>query len=310
MQAWRIVAGSKIEGLKRTALARAELQPTQVRVRTHAATLNFRDLMIVNGWYPLASDREIIPGSDAAGTITEVGSEVTRWRPGDRVATTFFPRWIEGQATPDKIGDALGGGGDGVFAEELVLSENQFVRVPAHLNDAQAATLTCAGVTAWHALFVAGQTRPGDTVLLLGTGGVSIWALQLAKAAGARVIITSSSDAKLEHAVKLGADATINYKNVPDWHVEARRLTDGAGADLVLEVGGSKTVMQSIAATRIAGTVAIIGAVSGPGGAIDPMMLIGGSTRLQGIYVGSRQMHEDLARFVEVAKIAPVVDRV
>lgn len=310
MQAWRIVAGSKIDGLKRSALARAELQPTQVRVRTLAATLNYRDVMIANGWYPLATRGEIIPGSDASGTVTEVGSQVTRFRPGDRVATTFFPHWIDGRATPQKLADALGGGGDGVFAQELVLSEEQFVRVPSHLDDAQAATLTCAGITAWHALFIAGQVKPGDTVLLLGTGGVSIWALQLAKAAGARVIITSSSDAKLEHAARLGADATINYLSVPDWQVEARRLTDGAGVDLVLEVGGSKTIGQSMAATRMAGTVAIIGAVSGPGGTIDPLTLIGGGTRLLGIYVGSRQMHEDLARFVEVAQIRPVVDRV
>lgn len=310
MKAWRIVAGTQIEGLKLAEEKPRALGPLDVRVRPFAASLNFRDIMILNGWYPMAGTSAIVPGSDASGEVVEIGAAVSRFKVGDRVATSFFPDWIDGRVSRAKLASALGGGSDGVLAQELVMSQEAFVRSPGHLDFAQAATLSCAGVTAWHALFVAGQIRPGQTVLLLGTGGVSMWALLLAKAAGARVIITSSSDEKLARARSLGAHETINYRQQPDWDNEVLRLTDGAGADLVVEVGGSKTVMHSIASTRMGGTVAIIGAVSGPGGAVDPMMLIGGATRLQGIYVGSRQMHEDLARFVEVAEIRPVVDSV
>ena len=180
---------------------------------------------------------------------------------------------------------------------------------PAHLDYAEAATLTCAGVTAWNALFVTGGLKPGQTVLLLGTGGVSIWALQLAKAAGARVIITSSSDAKLERTRKLGADALINYANIPEWSVEARKLTGGEGVDLVLEVGGEKTAAQSLASVRMQGSVVVIGGVSGFGGAVAPRALISGALRMHGVYVGSRQMHEELARFVSQVQLKPVVDR-
>ena len=310
MKAWRIVAGSQIAGLTLVDEAPKALGPHDVRVRPHAAALNFRDLMVINGWYPAVSKDPLVPGSDAAGEVVETGSAVTRLKVGDRVATSFFPDWIEGQPTRAKLATALGGGGAGVLTQDLVLDENALVRSPAHLDYAQAATLPCAGVTAWRALFVVGQIKPGETVLLLGTGGVSIWALQLAKAAGARVIITSSSDEKLARARTLGADETVNYKTTPDWEAEVVRLTGGVGADLVLEVGGSQTIMKSISATRLGGTVAVIGAVSGPGAALEPMSLIGSSVRLQGIYVGSREMHEQLARFVEVAGIRPVVDSV
>jgi NADPH:quinone reductase-like Zn-dependent oxidoreductase len=310
MKAWRIAAGAQLEGLKLVDEKPQALGPHDVRMRPLAASLNFRDLMIINGWYPLVGKEPIIPGSDAAGEVTETGPAVTRFKVGDRVATSFFPDWTEGRATRAKLSTALGGGSNGVLTQDLVLNENALVRSPAHLDFAQASTLSCAGVTAWNALFVGGQVKPGDTVVLLGTGGVSIWALLLAKAAGCRVIITSSSDEKLARARSLGADDTINYKNQPDWDNDVLRLTDGVGADLVVEVGGSKTVMKSISCSRLGGTVAIIGAVSGPGAAVEPMSLIASSTRLQGIYVGSRQMHEDLARFVEVAGIRPVVDSV
>ena len=310
MKAWRIVAGAQIDGLKMVDEQPKALGPRDVRVRPRAAALNFRDMMIVNGWYPLVGKDPIIPGSDAAGEVIETGAAVTRFKAGDRVATSFFPDWIEGRPTRAKLGTALGGGSEGILAQDVVLGEQALVRSPAHLTFAEAATLSCAGVTAWHALFASTACKPGDTVVLLGTGGVSIWALQLAKAAGLRAIITSSSDEKLERARGLGADATINYRTHPDWDIEVLRHTDGAGADLVVEVGGSKTITKSIASTRLGGTVAIIGAVSGPGGAVDPMSLIAGSTRLQGVYVGSRQMHEDLARFVEVTGIRPIVDSV
>jgi NADPH:quinone reductase-like Zn-dependent oxidoreductase len=314
MKTWRVVAGSHVEGLKLSDEAPGTLAPTQVRVRLRAASLNYRDTMVLRGMYPGASPTPLVPGSDGAGDVVETGSAVTRFKVGDKVATSFFPDWIEGRPTPQKIAGALGGGGAGTpaagtLAEEIILGEHSLIRSPGHLGYAEAATLTCAGVTAWRALFVAACIRPGETVLLLGTGGVSIWALQLAKAAGARVIITSSSDAKLARARQLGADEVINYTNMPEWSGEVRRLTDGQGADAVLEVGGEKTIGQSLASVRMDGTIVIIGAVSGVGGAILPRQLITGSTRVQGVYVGSRGMHEDLARFVELAKIVPVVDR-
>lgn len=314
MKTWRIVAGSHVDGLKLSDEAPGQLGPTHVRVRLRAASLNFRDLMVVHGWYPVGSQEPLVPGSDGAGDVIECGSAVKRFKVGDRVTTSFFPDWVEGRPTPQKIAGALGGGGTGgggagTFAEEILLPEHALIRSPRHLSYAEAATLTCAGVTAWRALFVVAQLRPGETVLLLGTGGVSIWALQLAKAAGARVIITSSSDAKLAKAKELGADEVINYTTTPEWSGEARRLTDGEGADVVVEVGGEKTIGQSLASVRMAGTIVIVGAVSGMGGAIAPRQLITGATRVQGVYVGSREMHEELARFVEVAKIRPVVDR-
>ncbi|MEO8308356.1 MAG: NAD(P)-dependent alcohol dehydrogenase [Pseudomonadota bacterium] len=309
MKTWRVVAGSHLDGMKLMDEAPASLQSNQVRVRLRAASLNFRDTMVSRGMYPNSSSTPLVPGSDGAGDVIETGGAVTRFKVGDRVTTSFFPDWIEGPPTPQKVAGALGGGGAGTFAQEIVLAEHSLIRSPHHLGYAQAATLTCAGVTAWRALFVAAQVRPGETVLLLGTGGVSIWALQLAKAAGARVIITSSSDVKLARARELGADEVINYTNTPEWSGEVRRLTHGMGVDAVLEVGGEKTIGQSLASVRMDGTIVIIGAVSGVGGAILPRQLITGSTRVQGVYVGSRSMHEELARFVELTQIVPVVDR-
>ena len=310
MKNWHIAAGGKIEGLTLAPATPGVPGPLQVSVRMRAMSLNYRDLMVLNGWYPVSTKAPLVPGSDGAGEVLAVGAGVTRFKPGDRVVTSFFPEWVEGRVSPAKIAGALGGGGAGTFTEELLIGEQALVHAPAHLDFTEAATLTCAGVTAWNALFVTGGIQPGNTVLLLGTGGVSIWALQLAKAAGARVIITSSSDVKLEKARALGADATINYQTHPEWAGEVRRLTEGSGVDLVLEVGGEKTIEQSLAAVRMGGAIVIIGGVSGFGGAIVPRALISNATRVQGVYVGSRQMHEDLARFVSIAKIRPVVDRV
>ncbi len=309
MHTWRVTPGGRIEGLQKGEAGRPALGPLEVRVRLKCASLNYRDLMIANGWYPVSTQAPLVPGSDGAGEVIETGAAVTRFKTGDRVATSFFPNWVEGRVTGPKLAGALGAGGVGTLGQELVLPELGLVRSPAHLDFAQAATLTCAGVTAWNALFVAGRIRPGETVLLLGTGGVSIWALQLAKAAGARVIITSSSDEKLAKAKTLGADETINYVTSPEWGAEAKRLTGGEGADLVLEVGGEKTIPQTLAAARLGGTVIIIGGVSGFGGAVNPRALIGGVLRMQGVFVGSRRMHENLARFVEQQRLQPVVDR-
>ena len=310
MKTWRVIAGGGIDGLNLEDERPGPLGPRQVRVRNRATTLNFRDLAVLKGGYPVSTQGPMVPCSDGAGDVVETGGEVTRFRTGDRVVTSFFPGWTEGRVSPARVAGALGGGGTGTLAEEIVVDQDALARIPDSLNYNEAAALTCAGVTAWHALFVTGALPPGGTVLLLGTGGVSVWGLQLAKAAGARVIITSSSDAKLDRARALGADGTINYRSVEKWSAEVRKLTGGEGADLVLEVGGEKTFAESLASTRMGGTIAVIGGVSGFGGAMAPRQLIMGGTRVQGIYVGSRQMLEDLARFVEVAKIRPVIDRV
>jgi len=311
MKTGRVPAGGQIEGLRLVEEAGAGAGPGQVRVRLSAGALNFRDLMVVRGGYALAGDGTLVPGSDGVGKVVETGSGVTQLAVGDRVATSFFPEWVDGPMTPAGLAGALGGGQAGTFAQEIILPEHALVKSPEHLTDAEAATLTCAGTTAWHALFEAARVQPGNTVLLLGTGGVSIWALQLAKAAGCRVLITSSSDAKLEKARALGADDTINYTRTAEWSTEVRRLTGGEGVDLVLEVGGEKTLPRSLASVRMQGTVVTIGAVSGSAGSgIPPRALIGGAVRLQGVYVGPRRYHEKLARFVATAKIRPVVDRV
>ncbi len=310
MKTWRVAAGSGIDGLALGDETPARPGPAQVRVRVHATTLNYRDLLIVRGPYPVSTQAPLVPGSDAAGVVVEAGSAVTRFKVGDRVTTSFFPNWEDGRMTRAGITGALGGGDAGTFAGEIVLDERALVRSPAHLDFAEASALTCAGTTAWNALFVSGGLKPGQTVLLLGTGGVSIWALQLAKTAGARVIITSSSDDKLAKARAMGADAGINYTQVPEWGAEVRKLTDGEGADLVLEVGGEKTFGQSLAAVRMQGIIAVIGGVSGLGGTMVPRQLVGVAVRMQGVYVGSRTMQEDLARFVTVAGIKPVIDSV
>lgn len=310
MQVYQIKAGGKINGL--TQVQRPVIEPAahEVQIRVHAVSLNFRDLMVVDGGYLESSDVPIVPCSDGAGEVVAVGSEVTRFQVGDRVAATFFPKWIDGQPTPYNTVDPLGAGVDGMLADMVIAHEDSLVAIPDHLDYNEAATLPCAAVTAWNALLEAGGLRAGDSVLLLGTGGVSIWALQIAKAAGIKTIITSSSDAKLERARELGASETINYSKTPEWQDEVLHLTDGQGVDLVLEVGGQGTLTRSIACARMGGTVAIIGGVSGFGGDINPFALISGAKRLAGIFVGSRRMFEDLNRFLDITGLQPVIDRV
>ncbi len=311
MQAYQIQAGADIAGLTRIQTEPRAPGPREVRVRMRAVSLNFRDLMVARGQYLAASNDPVVPASDGAGEVVEVGHEVRRFAPGDRVVTSFFPQWIEGDPTPENTALSLGAVVEGVLAEEIVLDEQALVSMPEHLDFAEAATLPCAAVTAWNALFVATGLRPGHSVLLQGTGGVSIWALQLARAAGLRTIVTSSSDAKLARARDLGADATINYRSTPDWQDEALRVTGGRGVDLVLDVGGEDTLARSLAAVRFGGTVAVIGGLGGLGGAaISPLALIGGGKRVVGIYVGSRRSAEDLYRLVAQTGLRPLVDRV
>lgn len=308
MQAYRIRPGTGIDALERFQPEQAPLAARQVRMRTHAVSLNYRDLTTARGDHH-PSEKFVIPCSDSAGEVIGVGAEVTRFKAGDRVASIFYPRWLDGEPAPEKIAASLAGSVDGVLAEESTFHEDALVRIPAHLDYVEASTLPCAGVTAWHALFVAGRLQPGKLVLVLGTGGVSLWALQLAKAAGYRVIITSSDDRKLERAHALGADAVINYQTMPEWDAEAVRLSGGRGADLVVEVGGKGTLKRSIAAARMGGTVSIVGGLTGYGGELEPFAMIRGLKHLVGVLVGSRAMAEDLCRFVELAGLRPVIDR-
>jgi NADPH:quinone reductase-like Zn-dependent oxidoreductase len=311
MNAWKLKAGSGVAALARTDAAVREPGPHEVVVKIHAASLNYRDLMYARGDYLGLGDATLVPVADGAGEVVEVGSAVTRFKRGDRVINNYFPYWIDGGPTPSKVRVSPGAQVDGVLAERFVADEQAFVRIPAHLSYEEAATMSCAGITAWNALFADGRAHPGATIALLGTGGVSIWALQLAHAAGLRTIITSSSDEKLERARQLGADATINYRATPDWQNEVLRLTEGAGADIVVEVGGRDTLPRSIAATKMGGIVSIIGGLSSFAGPELPLLpVIGGIRRLQGVMVGSREMLEDVANLVAAWQIRPVVDRV
>ena len=311
MRAYQILPGDGIDGLQCVDFPHRELGNGEVRVRVHAVSLNYRDLMVASGNYLVTVDDPIIPCSDGAGEVVATGPGVTRLQPGDRVAASFFPYWHDGPTGPDKIRHALGGDIDGMLAEEVVLDEDALVKIPDGMTYVDAATLPCAGVTAWNAIFESSNAiRPGDTVLLLGTGGVSILGLQLARAAGLNAIITSSSDAKLQRARELGARHVINYRTTPEWQEEVLRVTDGVGAQVVLEVGGQGTVNRSIASSAMGGSVAIIGGVSGFGGDVNPATLLAGAKRLVGIFVGSRAMLEKVVRFADATGLQPVVDRV
>jgi NADPH:quinone reductase-like Zn-dependent oxidoreductase len=281
----------------------------QVVVRVKATSLNYRDLMTVKHGGRFRDLRlPLIPLSDGAGEVVKVGDGVTRVKPGDRVAGIFMQTWLAGEPAPAHARSALGGAIDGMLAEQVVLHEDGLVPVPEYMSYEDAATLPCAAVTAWQALVTKGGLKAGDTVLVLGTGGVSIFALQFAQVAGARVIITSSSDAKLARARQLGAADVINYKTTPDWDKRVLELTAGMGVDHVIEVGGAGTLGKSLQAVRVGGTVSLIGILGGPG-EIDPMPVLMKSLRLQGIYVGSREMFEAMNQAMTTHKIRPVIDR-
>lgn len=282
----------------------------EVLVRMTAASLNYRDYMVVTGIYNPTLKCPIVPLSDGAGVVEEVGEGVTRFKKGDRVAAIFMQRWIDGPPTREKIASALGGGIDGVLREFAVFSQEGLVAVPPSLSDQEAAALPCAAVTAWHALFEHTPMAPGNTVLIQGTGGVSVFALQFAHAAGLRTIITSSSDRKLERARQLGANETVNYKQTPDWDEAARKLTAGQGVDHVVEVGGSDTMPRSLRAVRMQGAISVIGVLSGADQTVSPIAILMNSVRVQGIYVGSRPMFERMNLAIEFHRIKPVIDRI
>ena len=310
MRAFEIVAGSSsLEGLRRCERPTPEPMPTQILVRMQAASLNYRDLLVARGHYmggPLAANT--VPLSDGVGEVVAVGGAVTRFRKGDRVSGTFFRGWNDG-APPRRNLVSLGAPpADGMLAEAVIFDEEDAVAVPASLSAVAAATLPCAAVTAWRSLVDIGRVEPGETVLLLGTGGVSMFALQFARMAGARVIITSSSDEKLERARALGADGCINYRTTPAWDQEAIKLTNGRGADHVLDVGGSATLSQSIASVAIGGHVAMIGVISGFGSPCSPYGLLGKQATLSGVYVGSRGHFERMNQAIAAHELQPVID--
>ena len=284
--------------------------PGQVLIRVQAVSLNYRDLLMAKGLYNPKLKLPIIPVSDGAGEVVATGAGVTRFKPGDRVAASFMPDWVDGPPDDEKGRSALGGGGVGMLAELAVLPEHGLVRIPSHLNIEEAATLPCAGVTAWNALVESGGIKPGDTVLVQGTGGVSLFALQFARMAGARVIATSSSDQKLARALELGAAEGINYKTTPDWDKRARELTGGKGVDQIIEVGGAGTLARSMRAVRTGGYIALIGVLSGVTAEVNPMPILMKNIRVQGIFVGSRAMFEAMNRAIEIAGMHPVIDRV
>ncbi len=307
MQAYEIQGEDGIDALALVERESPEPGPGQVKLRVAATSINYRDLNTIRypGRIGLAFPR--IPNSDASGEITAVGPGVVRYKPGDRVAGCFFQDWQSGAVSAPVMASALGGALDGVLAGEVVRNERGVVPIPEHLSFAEAATLPCAALTAWHALVVKGGLKAGDTVLLLGTGGVSIFALQFVAMHGARAIVTSKSDEKLERAKAMGAWATVNYTEHPEWAKQVLDLTDGRGVDHVVEVGGAGTLEQSIEATRVGGHVALIGVLTM--GSINPMPILRKSIRLNGIYVGSRAMFEDMNAAIEVAGLRPVIDR-
>jgi NADPH:quinone reductase-like Zn-dependent oxidoreductase len=300
---------TSLDGLVRADRPDPQPGPREILIRVRATSLNYRDQMIVTGNYFGGSvSRNTIPLSDGAGEVAAVGAGVTRFKTGDRVAGTFFQGWISGPMV--ERFPALGNPLDGTLAEYIVLHEDGVVAIPPSISFEQAATLPCAALTAWNALFVSGKAvKPGDTVLCLGTGGVSIAGLQFAKAAGARVIVTSSSDEKIKRACILGASDGVNYKRFPDWEKEVSRLTGGRGADHIIESGGAGSLTRSFEAAAFGGKVALIGFLAGAKGDINPAILMMKSGAMVGIGVGSRAMFEDMNRAIEVNKIQPLVDK-
>jgi NADPH:quinone reductase-like Zn-dependent oxidoreductase len=279
--------------------------PGEVVVRLEAASINYRDLATITA--PAAARLPLVPLSDGAGRVTQVGEGVSRVAVGDLVMPSFFPRWLAGPPSPASLA-ALGGVMDGVAQDEIALPADGVSKAPAHFDAAEAATLPCAAVTAWRALMVEGRLMAGQTVLVQGTGGVSIFALQFAKLAGARVIVTSSSDEKLERARAMGADETINYRATPEWSRAARQLTGGRGVDQVVEVGGADTFRQSIAACTYGGHIAVIGVLSGAVKDLSVAEIFARNVKISGITVGSREHVEQMVRAIEIAQLKPVID--
>ncbi len=310
MKAIEIRGGFGLENLTITERPEPEPGPGQVLIKVQATSLNYRDLMTVEGTYNPKQKLPLIPLSDGAGEVVAVGEGVTRVKTGDRVAGIFSQKWLSGEPARDKLRSSLGGPYDGMLVEYKVLNEAGVVHIPDHLSYEEAATLPCAGVTAWNAIITQGGVKAGSTVLVQGTGGVSLFALQFASMVGARVIVTSSSDEKLERALRLGATDGINYKTTPDWDKRARELTGGTGVDHIVEVGGAGTLARSLNAVRIGGHISMIGVLAGTTTDLSVIPILMYNIRIQGIMVGNRDMFEDMNRAIALHQMKPVVDKV
>jgi NADPH:quinone reductase-like Zn-dependent oxidoreductase len=310
MKAYEIQQGStSLDGLRLVERPQPKAGPGQILVRMRAASLNYRDQLIVaGGYFGGAVTRNTVPLSDGAGEVVAVGAGVARFAVGDRVSGTFFQGWVDGPPPGRLV--ALGAPADGVLAEYVVFDQNDAVRIPENLTFEEGATLTCAGVTAWHAVVRSCRVKPGDSVLVQGTGGVSISALQIAKAAGARIIMISSSDAKLERGRLLGAETGINYLRTPQWDQEVLKVTGGRGVDHVIEVGGAGTLARSMRSVAYAGHIALIGVLAGFEGDTNPHPIMVKGASMHGIFVGNRAMLEELAAAIRVNGIRPVIDKV
>jgi NADPH:quinone reductase-like Zn-dependent oxidoreductase len=308
MKAFEIQGEGGIDALALVDRPSPEPGPGQIKVKVHANSLNYRDLNTVRFPARMGLAFPRIPNSDGAGEVIAVGDGVRDFAVGDRVASCFFDDWAAGGVSPAGMASARGGAIDGMLAQEVVMRERGAVAIPEHLSYEEAATLPCAALTAWHALVVKGGLKAGETVLLLGTGGVSIFALQFAVMMGARPIVTSKSDEKLAGATKMGAWATINYEATPDWEKEVVGLTGGRGVDHIVEVGGGGTLERSIETVRVGGHIALIGVLTM--GQINPMPILRKSIRLNGIYVGSREWFQAMNAAIEANALKPVIDKV
>jgi NADPH:quinone reductase-like Zn-dependent oxidoreductase len=300
-----------IESLKINDAKVSALGAHQVRIAVKATSINFRDLLVCKGLYNPNLKKPAVPLSDGAGEIVEIGTDVKRVKVGDRVMGAFMPRWISGPPNEDVVRLALGGGGDeGMLAQFVVLDEDSVVEIPAHLSFEEAATLPCAAVTAWHALFEDDCLKPGQTVLTQGTGGVSLFAIQFAQVAGAHLISTSGSEEKIAKLKEMGVVNTINYRQTPGWGKQTLKLTAMKGVDHIVEVGGGGTLGESFKAIKIGGHIALIGVLTGAQNEVNPMSILMKSIKLQGVYVGSRHMFESMNATISLHKIKPVIDRV
>lgn len=317
MKTYLIDSGSGIDAIKQVDRPEPKPGPGEVVVEIKAASLNYRDLGVAQGGYFRNDTRPVVPLSDAAGVVAQIGDQVDRWKVGDRVTPNFVRDWIDGPPTDAALRTSLGGGIDGVLTQYAVFPQQSLLPIPESLDFAEAATVPCAAVTAWHALMASGNLQAGQSVLLLGTGGVSIFAMQIAKSVGASVILTSSSDDKIATARSTArsivdwsaSDHAINYRQCPDWHKEVKRITDGRGVDHVVEVGGPGTLERSLKSAAVGGHVHLIGVLDSPAAKVGPMISVFNLLTIRGIYVGSQQMHRQTLDMIASSNIRPVIDR-
>ncbi len=308
MKAYQITGTEGLRSLQLVSLPDPAPGPGEVLVRVGAVCLNYRDYMNVMGIRGVTGPIPRVPCSDGAGQVVAVGEGVAGWKAGDRVVVPFMPTWLEGGFTQQHAAQALGGAVDGLLRELAVIKAESLLPIPDHLSIEEAATLPCAAVTAWDALHTRGGLKAGETVLVLGTGGVSVFALQFAKLAGAVVLATTSSDEKAQQLLALGADAVHNYRKDPEWDKWAIQQTGGLGVDKVIEIGGPETLNLSLKATRFGGHIALIGVLTGTSGDVQTVQILRKGIRLDGIYVGSKEMFAEMLAAMEKAKLRPVID--